>query len=319
LADGILEHERGRICPLCGRGLEKHYQAPTAGGSYDVDCSICGHYAISATLEGLLATGETRRGFGAALPFLRAHIRQATDRGEVVMITTENYEAIVRAHEATPVESQVRKTLELICRGARLGEWRELDLELQALRVDAKAPEEALLLLQYLEKRGLVEREQVQNRRRYRATVEGWDWATPLGGAGLTGVAFVAMWFDPSMDGAYEAIKAAVEVDCGLKALRVDRIQHNEQITNRILADIRSAQFTIADVTGQRQGVYFEAGFALGLNRPVIWCCREDQIGEVHFDTRQFSHVVWKDPEALRSGLRDRIRGTILETRMRLG
>jgi len=41
---------------------------------------------------------------------------------------------------------------------------------------------------------------------------------------------------------------------------------------------------------------------------PVIWCVRHDQIDQAHFDTRQVSHVVWKDSEDLRRRLANRIR-----------
>jgi len=35
-------------------------------------------------------------------------------------------------------------------------------------------------------------------------------------------------------------------------------------------------RFIVADFTGQRGGVYFEAGYALGLRKPVIWTCKRD-------------------------------------------
>ena len=56
-----------------------------------------------------------------------------------------------------------------------------------------------------------------------------------------------------------------------------------------------------------RGGVYFEAGFALGLSIPVIWTCREDMIKHVHFDTRQFNHIVWTDADDLFTKLKNRI------------
>jgi hypothetical protein len=42
---------------------------------------------------------------------------------------------------------------------------------------------------------------------------------------------------------------------------------------------------------GLRLNVYFEAGVALGLGRPVIWTCREDDIARLPFDTRQFDMI----------------------------
>jgi hypothetical protein len=52
----------------------------------------------------------------------------------------------------------------------------------------------------------------------------------------------------------------------------------------------------------------------MGQKKPVIWCCRKDEIVEnkVHFDTRQYNHVVWKDEQELYEKLKERIQGTIL-------
>jgi hypothetical protein len=69
-------------------------------------------------------------------------------------------------------------------------------------------------------------------------------------------------------------------------------------------------ELTIEDVTLQRPGVYYEGGFAMGLPRTVIWTCRKDELASVHFDTRQFNHVVWETPSELRERLTARIRRT---------
>ena len=123
--------------------------------------------------------------------------------------------------------------------------------------------------------------------------------------------AFVAMWFDEQMESAYSDGIKPLEEDTGFTMLRIDMKQFNEKICDRILAEIRRSRFLIADVTKHRQGVYFEAGFAMGLNLPVIWTCREDQIEECHFDTRQYNHITWKAPSELREKLKDRILATI--------
>jgi len=69
----------------------------------------------------------------------------------------------------------------------------------------------------------------------------------------------------------------------------------------------------VADFTGSRGGVYFEAGFALGLGIPVIWSCRKNDVKKVHFDTRQYNHIVWNDSSDLYRQLRDRIEATITQ------
>ena len=118
---------------------------------------------------------------------------------------------------------------------------------------------------------------------------------------------FVAMWFDESMESAWEqGIKPAVE-DSGYKPLRIDRKEHLNKIDDEIIAEIRRSRFIIADFThgdeGARGGVYYEAGFAHGLNIPVIFTCRKDALKKVHFDTRQYKHIVWKEPKDLRHQL----------------
>lgn len=123
--------------------------------------------------------------------------------------------------------------------------------------------------------------------------------------------AFVAMWFNDDMTSAFSDGILPLEEDTGFTMLRIDMKQFNEKICDNIIAEIRKSRFLIADVTGQRQGVYFEAGFALGMGLPVIWTCREDEIDKCHFDTRQYNHITWTNENELREKLRDRILATI--------
>jgi nucleoside 2-deoxyribosyltransferase len=122
---------------------------------------------------------------------------------------------------------------------------------------------------------------------------------------------FIAMSFDKSLDKAYEGIARAINKN-GFKDIRIDKKPHNNEISSEIAYEIRQARFIVADVTNQRPGVYFEAGYALGRNIPVIWSCRRDDLGNVHFDTRQYNHVVWENEDDLMNKLADRIKGTIL-------
>jgi len=62
-----------------------------------------------------------------------------------------------------------------------------------------------------------------------------------------------------------------------------------------------------------RGGVYFEAGFAMALQLPVIWTCSKESISDLHFDTRQYNHIVWEAPENLRELLKARI-GAVIGT-----
>jgi hypothetical protein len=73
---------------------------------------------------------------------------------------------------------------------------------------------------------------------------------------------------------------------CKFTIVRPDRVEHNDNVNDRIISEIRSCQFMVADFTLHRNGVYFEAGLASGLGRPVICTCRRDEMRDAHFDTR---------------------------------
>lgn len=131
--------------------------------------------------------------------------------------------------------------------------------------------------------------------------------------------AFVAMWFDPSMDAVWrEGIQPAI-IGAGYDPVRLDEHEHANDVNDEIIAQIRRSRFLVADFTCPagaegalaRGGVYFEAGFAQGLGIPVVWTCRKDCVELAHFDVRQFNFIDWETPEELRGRLASRISAVI--------
>lgn len=126
-------------------------------------------------------------------------------------------------------------------------------------------------------------------------------------------IGFCAMWFAPEMLPAWtEGISPAIS-DAGYEPLRIDNVQHNNKIDDEIIAAIRKSRFIVTDLTGNRGGVYFEAGFAMGRSIPVVWTVRADHLQDVHFDNRQYNFIVWSPDTIpdLRIRLRNRIEATI--------
>ena len=122
---------------------------------------------------------------------------------------------------------------------------------------------------------------------------------------------FVAMWFDPSMEAAREnGIKQAI-LNTGCTPLLIDEKTDVDKIDDEIIGEIRRSRFLVADFTygdkGIRGGVYYEAGFALGLGLEVIRSCWADQIADLHFDVNHHYHIAWNNPEELRERLERRI------------
>ena len=82
--------------------------------------------------------------------------------------------------------------------------------------------------------------------------------------------AFVAMSFAKELIPVWRnGIKPALE-RAEYRAYRVDDDPHIGRIDAKIMTEIKNSRFVIADVTDLRPGVYFEAGYAMGLRLPVI-------------------------------------------------
>jgi nucleoside 2-deoxyribosyltransferase len=127
--------------------------------------------------------------------------------------------------------------------------------------------------------------------------------------------AFVAMRFNKEMFNVYEkGIKPALEAT-GWRPFIAnfpdeERMveEYDDKIDDLVIGEIRRSSLFIADLTGQRQNVYFETGLAMGLGINIIRTCREDDIKCVHFDERQRGYIDWTSPEELQVKLEARIR-----------
>jgi nucleoside 2-deoxyribosyltransferase len=191
------------------------------------------------------------------------------------------------------------------------GQIAEFDSNHDYCVVCAKNVEEATFYFDSLVEQGLVSREQAytgeQSPPRFKVTASGWKELNRIEQLGAeSSNAFIAMSFHPDRDPFEKAISEAVRA-AGYLPVRVDQIEHVNRIDDEIIARIRSSKFLISDFTSQRTGVYFEAGFMLGLGRPVIWLCEKEDLKNVHFDTRQYNTIDYKDAEDLQTRLQFRI------------
>ncbi len=123
---------------------------------------------------------------------------------------------------------------------------------------------------------------------------------------------FVAMSFSKSMIATRDKIKEIID-KCGYNPILIDEINIDSEITinDAIISNIKSCKFLIADFTEQKHGVYFEVGFALGKNKPIIYVCRADDFENSHFDTNHYPHIVYKDLDDLHNKLIIKIKAWI--------
>lgn len=150
-------------------------------------------------------------------------------------------------------------------------------------------------ILEFLKTSQRVFRQGVLIGEEFKITSAGWEHLEMLKKTQIDSQqGFVAMWFDDAMTKIYDDIIAPAIEDSGYKPHKVDLREHNDRIDDEIIAQIRRSRFVLADFTGHRGGVYYEAGFAKGLGLEVFWTCRKDELDYLHFDIRQYNCIVWE-------------------------
>lgn len=301
-------------CPFCKSTAN---ELSTLGGFNNYDCSRCGRVSVTDSAEQVFAnerwtereianaSGWLRENQGAQitsheLPFLRALRSPSVD---------ERAEKILLAMERRSRSIGERFNFNLM-KPASVSEWLSVSWS-------ANVEELGYLLINYLVVLGFLKGRVPDNAEHLAnaiITPTGYAELARLrqGGAG-SAIGFCAMWFDARMRPLWtDAIKPAID-DAGYRAERIDNFEHNNKIDDEIIAMIRKSRFVVADFTGNRGGVYFEAGFALGLAIPVIWTIRECRFHRVHFDNRQYNFIGWdasKLPE-FKLKLQNRIEATL--------
>jgi hypothetical protein len=286
------------------------------GDATNVDCPVCGKYRISGTAismwPGMLEKSRREKRIRAnASGWLRRHQRISIDSDDLKRIRDLLTPSFHERADKLLLEMEKRTEWAGQMIAITIPEWSSICWCMW---------EEFDEILNYLYLEKWIEISKgphLGGGHKAKITPKGWAHLEELKSRNPESQqGYVAMRFDKDMDYALiEGIEPAV-LAAGYKPLRVDQQEHIGKIDDFIMAQIRQSKFMVADFTRQRQSVYFEAGFALGLNIPVFWTCREDDLGNLHFDIRQFNCIDWEDAPELKKRLMNRIMAVLGKGRL---
>ena len=113
---------------------------------------------------------------------------------------------------------------------------------------------------------------------------------------------FIAMQFDDAeLDSFVEDVVKPAVSSVGYDLVTMKDVSVAGIIDNIMSIQIRDAKFVIADLTHDNNGAYWEAGYAEGLGKPVIYICEKDKFKKMrtHFDTNHRTTIMWSkdDPD----------------------
>lgn len=288
-------------CVLCGKDIEKTELNDRDIFSYH--CKICGEVLITEDLKREISPYQEK------LHLLSGYTREHTDKNlKPTVLDLSSIKQILSTEVPKNVPEKIDRLFLKIAEKSEetLGKDVSFSTEKDYPLGYAKDLLEFRYMIEHLEKLKLIKK---TNKAHYMLTVEGWKRFEELRKRVIESKqCFVAMQFnDEELDEVYDgAIERAIS-DAGYDPYRIDRIEHIEDICDKIIVEINRSRFLFADFTERNRGVYFEAGYAKGKGIPVIWSCHRKDKDDLHFDTEHYNHILWDTAEELKKKLYNRI------------
>ena len=294
-------------CPLC-TGSNAEFWSIGQGtqiAHFDGWCSACTNMRITLSALDFIKQREKAH-------LLSAFLRDLPERDwrDIGYVVDTNVEQLADSVSEIPLVEQFDRLLFAVCeRTPRFGSISTFSYETDWPLIRARDWNEVLAMLKALKGDGYL----VGDGRDGMffpptPTRKAFERYSEMRNAGpMSQQAFVAMAFAPEYDATWLSIIKLGIIAAKYRPYRVDQKEHADKVDDLIMSEIRRSKFLVADFSGQRGGVYFEAGFAQGLGRPAIWMCRDEEKEKLHFDTRQYNHILYIDATDAQKKLRNRI------------
>lgn len=178
------------------------------------------------------------------------------------------------------------------------------DFSLTASQVDAPSHEIVVDLVAELEQNGIIRAKFFGLNAHghfvddVTLSLEGWEqYEAEKRGQFEGNYGFIAMEFgDDKLDEfVQKVVKPAILAHLGLELLDMRDAARAGIIDDIMRITIRDARFVVADLTHDNNGAYWEAGYAEGLGKPVIYICEKDKFDQKtsHFDVNHCTTVMW--------------------------
>ncbi|MDD4202438.1 MAG: hypothetical protein PHQ52_03130 [Candidatus Omnitrophica bacterium] len=295
-------------CKICGEKVKECKLLNTTVDIYEVDCPICGYYEISDSFlsSALTITQED-------LFLFSGHLHLNSSREKPLRIVGEYFKKIpdiVLQYKNLTVIDKLNDILKYIGDESKNLTDRIYIEFLYFPRFFLANYDDLDSLIRYLENKNYIGVERTIDYYYCWLTIDGWTKYETIKQINVySKKVFVAFKFDTELsDELFKTIEKVCFENFELVAIKSDPLKYNGKICDKIISDIKESRFIVSDFSFQNQGVYYEAGYAMGLGIPVVRTCRKQEVGQLHFDTRQYSHIIWKDFKDLEEQLIPKIK-----------
>lgn len=311
-------------CPVCDFALDP--LAHSAGDNKVYDCLVCGKFKLSGSALAVLP--EYWRHYSDQRPILSHFIRRMGAANELPTLTDDLCKQIIEGQSLPSPFEQSDNLIRLVGdQSPGPGEAAFFNIRSLQAMIGARSQTGLNFVRNGAIEAGLATKHDHGGKEHeanlgVALTFKGWERFDELSrGAHAGRTAFIAMQYRDAeelrkiVDGCF---RTAVE-ETGYRLMRLDDDPRAGIVDDRIRVDIQSARFMIADLTHDNPGAYWEAGYAEGLGKPVIYTCETKKFDErkTHFDTSHLTTVLWSSDDYTDTAnrLKATIRATIPEAK----
>ncbi|MFB3787190.1 MAG: hypothetical protein ACE15F_12570 [bacterium] len=308
------------VCPVCDTQLKDVKESPDGRDAKFFSCPSCGEFILARTLISNLPN-ILQKDKDARAKISHA-IRTVQQVNKIVELSTKTVEEILKRPLPSPSEQSDLFVRWLAENVESPGELMFVQPKIHSSIIGAKSPEGFDLVLRHLFDVGLVKGHLLNiigepGTAHVTLSFDGWKYYEQLRqGQPSYRKAFMAMQFgEHELDDVVDKVFKPCVHQAGFELYRLDDLPRAGLIDDRLRVEIQASDFLIADLTHGNLGAYWEAGYAEGLGKPVIYTCEKDKFEKekTHFDTNHHLTIIWdkNSPETAGEQLKATIRATL--------
>ena len=302
MTDEILKN---KICPICnspeGSAAEK---IPNNFDGEEWNCAVCGHFRVARSLLRTQSFIDMNKMVRASLS---NRLISFTQVEEVAALNTMYFEEFLKEAKLPSMAQQASNFIRLVgdC-FSKTGEALRFD-RTHYSRIGSLDSFQAVTLMKELVSSGIFS----GDTQGINLTLHGSQlYEEGVKGKFASNYGFIARQFNNrELDELFNDFVKPIVKTIGFELVDLRDVPEAGLIDNLLRMKIRDAAFVIADLTHGNKGAYWEAGFAEGLGKPVIYFCEKsvfesaDSDTRPHFDTNHMQTIpfVYGDPDSLRN------------------
>jgi hypothetical protein len=311
-------------CPVCQTKLNSE-PMPASNITFGYDCESCGRFILSFEtkryLDYLLQINQLKK--EEIIAAISHAIRKMQKKDDTYWPCIDN--KLLDAILKNPLPSLPEQANNLIIWFAKNTSYGD-HVFVQSVPflsiIGAKTSDGLALVLKHLVDDQLLDGELASvmgdvGRGDFSLSYKGWQYYEQLErGAINSRKVFMAMEYgDKELDEIVEKYFKPAVTCTGFELYLLYEKPKAGLIDDRLRVEIRNSKFLIADLTHENNGAYWEAGYAEGLGKPVIYTCKKEKFDKEksHFDTNHHLTIIWdyKEPEKAMEMLKATIRATL--------